>query len=126
MHLLSLRALITQDRQGVGRDQWQLDQHRLALARGQSLLPRSHVNVVEIWRPCFIPRVWLHLFPVIRTLNITRSWKHLAFVQRGILDEPRQQLGIRAVERLPFCTLGWVPEHEPTLLVLNLSSKDYY
>ena len=56
----------------------------------------------------------------------TQSWKHLAFVQRGILDEPRQQLGIRAVERLPFCTLGWVPEHEPTLLVLNLSSKDYY
>ena len=51
----------------------------------------------------------------------TRSWKHLAFVQRGILDEPRQQLGIRAVERLPFCTLGWVPEHEATLLLLLLN-----
>ena len=34
--------------QSVTRDQWQLDQHRLTLARRQSLLPRSHVDVVQI------------------------------------------------------------------------------
>ena len=61
----------------------------------------------------------------VRTTELhTRSWKHLAFVQRGILDEPRQQLGIRAVERLPFCTLGWVPEHQAALLRLNPTSND--
>ena len=54
----------------------------------------------------------------------TQSWKHLAFVQSGILDEPGQELRIRAVERFPFCTLGWVPEHEATLLVLNLTNND--
>ena len=35
-------------RKGVARDQWQLHQYRLALARRQSLLPRSPVDVVEI------------------------------------------------------------------------------
>ena len=42
------------NRQRVARDQWQLDQHWLALARGQRFLPRSDVHVVEIWRPCFL------------------------------------------------------------------------
>ena len=48
MLLVSLHILIMQDRQSVARDQWQLHQYRLALARGQSLLPRSNVDVVEI------------------------------------------------------------------------------
>ena len=32
----------------VARDQWQLDQYRLPQARRQSLMPRRHVDVVEI------------------------------------------------------------------------------
>ena len=44
MLLLSLHTLITQDRQSVARDQWQLHKYRLALARGQRLLPGSNVD----------------------------------------------------------------------------------
>ena len=45
-----------------------------------------------------------------------QSWKQLALVQQsGILHEPGKELRVRAVERLPFCARGGVPEHEAAL-----------
>ena len=60
-NMLDGQCLCFVHRKGVARDQRQLNQYRLALASSQSLLSGSDVHVVEIWRPCFMQRVCLHL-----------------------------------------------------------------
>ena len=67
-----------------------MDEYRLTLARRQCLLPRSHVDVVKVW-------------------------KHFALVQRRLLNEPRQKFRVGAVQSSSSFTRGWVPEHEAPL-----------
>ena len=90
----------------------------------ESLVSQSHPRGRDLEAVFYVTRV-LKFYPCKQkaTLN-PQSWKHLALVQSGILHEPGKELRVRAVERLPFCTLGWVPEHEATLLRLNPTSND--
>ena len=100
-----------------------------ATARVQAGLGISSTFLVSLARPrgrdletvFSMARVCLSLFHANKIQSDAQSWKHLALVQSGILHKPGKELRVRAVERLPFCTLGWVPEHEATLLLLLLN-----
>ena len=90
--------------------------------RSESLASQSRRRGPDLEIAFHVTRV-IKLYSCKQNTQLQRqSWKQLAFVQQsGILHEPGKELRVRAVERLPFCTLGWVPEHEATLLLLLLN-----